>query len=136
MRVVLDANVVVSGIFWAGPPFRVLRLWANDRIQALASAGILQEYAETLRTLGERQKKADLASLWAAFIFNHATLIDVHSRVDACRDPDDNKYLDCAIDGGAEYLVSGDRDLLDLKSFRDVAIVSPRTFLKICSPRD
>lgn len=136
MRVVLDANVVVSGVFWAGPPFRVLSLWVNDRIQVLASAGILQEYGETLSALGARKKTTDLASLWTAFIFNHATLIDVRSQVEACRDPDDNKYLACAIDGGAEYLVSGDRDLLDLKSFRDVAIVTPRGFLQIISAQD
>jgi putative PIN family toxin of toxin-antitoxin system len=131
MRVVLDANVLVSGAFWSGPPFRVLSLWAADQVQVLASEPILQEYAAALRDLGLDRGELHLSHAWIAFIFQHASLIDVRTAVDACRDPDDDKYLACAVDGGADFIVSGDGDLLAMKAFRGIPIVSPRRFLEI-----
>ena len=59
-------------------------------------------------------------------------VIDVHSPVRCCRDPHDDKYLACAADGDADYIVSGDRDLLDLKRFIGIPIVTARQFLTIC----
>ena len=131
MRIVLDANVLASGIFWAGYPFRVLDLWSHDRILVLASESILREYADLLRDLGREEDKEHLADSWVSFVFHHAVLIDVRSRVDASRDPDDNKYLECAIDGGADFVVSGDGDLLSLESFGGIPIVKPRRFVEI-----
>lgn len=93
MRIVLDTNVLASGVFWAGYPFRVLELWANDAVQVLASQAILLEYSRTLQELGRHEAKSPLADDWISFVFNHATLIDVQSSVQTCRDPDDDKYL-------------------------------------------
>ena len=133
MRIVLDANVLVSGVFWAGAPFRVLNLWAHDLVKVLASEPILREYAEVLREMGLDRDNVRLADSWIAFVFQHASLIDVHTRVDACRDPDDNKYLECAVDGGADYIVSGDKDLLALNTFQGIPIVASRRFVEIAS---
>jgi len=130
MRIVLDANVLASGVFWAGYPFRVLELWAHERIRVLVSKAILQEYAGLLRELGRKEDKEKLADLWVSFVFHHAVLIDVRNRVDVCRDPDDNKYLECALDGGASFVVSGDGDLLSLGSFSGIPIVKPRRFVE------
>ena len=128
MRIVLDANVLISGVFWSGYPFRVLDLWAKDKLTVLVSESILREYSDTLGEIGARQGETHLAESWIKFVFNYSTLIDVESRVDVCRDPDDNKYLACAIDGTAEVVVSGDRDLLDLGAFHNIPIVNPRRF--------
>ena len=129
MRIVLDANVLISGVFWSGHPFRVLDLWAKDRLAVLVSEAILREYADTLSELGARQGAGHLAETWIKFVFNHSTLVDVETAVGVCRDPDDNKYLACAIDGAAEAIVSGDRDLLDLGTFKGITIVNPRRFI-------
>jgi putative PIN family toxin of toxin-antitoxin system len=131
MRIVLDANVLVSGVFWAGPPGRVLSLWANDRVQVLASTEILQEYSEILARLATGRATERLSEVWDRFIFQYAVLIDVCTRVHVCRDPDDNKYLACAVDGSAEYLVSGDKDLLELKAYQGIPIVRPSRFLSV-----
>ncbi len=108
MRVMLDANVLVSGIFWAGTPSRVLDLWARDRLSVLASSDILKEYSAVLDRLGRKSGAEHLSAAWTRFVFQHACLIDVRTDVQACRDPADDKYLACAVDGAAEYLVSGD----------------------------
>ena len=131
MRIALDANVLASGVFWAGYPFRVLELWARDRIEVLVSEPILQEYADLLQELGRKEGKEHLGDSWVSFVFHHAILIDVRSHVTASRDPDDNKYLECAVDGSADYVVSGDGDLLSLGSFEGIPIVKPRRFVEI-----
>ena len=133
MRIVLDTNVLVSGVFWAGQPLRVLELWADDRVQVVASESILLEYAAVLKEIGCGRGQLVLAEKWLSFFFQHAALIDVRSAIDVCRDPDDNKYLSCAADGDADYIVSGDRDLLDLKAFVGIPIVTPRQFLALFS---
>lgn len=63
--------------------------------------------------------------------YKHAILVDVRSHVAASRDPDDNKYLECAVDGRADFVVSGDGDLLSLESFDGIPIVKPRRFVEI-----
>ncbi len=131
MRIVIDANVLASGVFWAGFPFRVLQLWAYDKVQVLTSETILREYASTLRELGSRQTESHLAEAWTAFVFHHSVLVDVQSQPTVCRDPDDNKYLACALDGGADYIVSGDKDLLTLECFEGIPIIKPRRFVEL-----
>ena len=134
MRIVLDANVQVSGIFWSGLPFRVLEIWAAGSVQVLVSAEILREYADTLREIGRHQQASRLAESWTTFVFNHSVLVDVQSSVSICRDPDDNKYLACALDGQASFVVSGDKDLLSLGVFQGIPIVKPRDFIKRAFP--
>lgn len=129
MRVVLDANVLISGVFWTGAPFRVLEAWVQDEIQVLASPAILREYSEVLRELGGKKKNLRLADAWIIHVFNQAILIDVRSSFRSCRDPDDDMYLACAIDGGADAIVSGDKDLLALDAFNGIPIVTPRDLL-------
>lgn len=131
MRIVVDANVLVSGAFWSGLPSRVLSLWAHDRVDVLVSESILAEYERVLEEIGRKAKSPELALQWVQFVGQHGTLIDVRSPVCYCRDPNDDKYLACAADGDADYIVSGDRDLLDLKQFIGIPIVTPRRFLEI-----
>ena len=131
MRIVLDANVLASGIFWGGYPLRVLDLWARDQIDVLVSEQILLEYNHVLTELGQEEERSHLAQQWTAFVAQHATMVTPVSSVKVCRDPDDDKYLGCAADGGADYIVSGDEDLLALKQFVGIPIVTPRRFIEL-----
>ena len=135
MRIVVDANVLASGIFWGGYPGRVLDLWAHDRVAILASPAILCEYSRVLTDLGSREGQTTTAGHWLTFIGQHSTLVDPRTVIRMCRDPDDDKYLACAVDGGAECIVSGDRDLLELKSVLGVPIVTPRRFIENTASR-
>jgi len=133
MRIVIDANVLVSGAFWGGVPSQVLALWAHDRVDVLISESILDEYARVLKEIGHKAKAPDLAHQWSQFVGQHGTLIDVRSSIRCCRDPYDDQYLACAADGDADYIVSGDRDLLDLKQFIGIPIITPRKFVELCA---
>ena len=105
----------------------------HDQVQVLTSEPILKEYADLLRDMGRDQEALHLAESWITFVFHHAAVIDVRTRIDACRDPDDNKYLECAVDGGADFIVSGDNDLLSLELFQGIPIVKPRRFVDIAA---
>jgi putative PIN family toxin of toxin-antitoxin system len=127
VKVVIDTNVFLSGIFWAGPAGDVLELWANDRIELVASAAILEEYERVLAEM--ERKEPDRADFWRLFIAQYSTTIDPPARFLVCRDPKDNMFLDCAVAAGAKCLVSGDKDLRVLKKVAGVEILTPREFL-------
>ena len=73
MKVVLDTNVFISGIFWSGPPHKVLSLWVKNRITILITKKILEEY---LRVLGEIDKNGKIAKKWGAFILENASILE------------------------------------------------------------
>ena len=124
MQVVLDTNVVVSGVFWRGTA-----MWAKDKIEVVVSPDILVEYRRLLAEM-ERGKPAGLADAWVVFIAQHATVIHPASHPRLCRDPDDDKFLHCALSAGARALVSGDNDLLSMGRVADVEILTPTAFLR------
>jgi len=129
VRIVLDANVLVSGIFWAGVPSHLLQRWLAGRLEIIASVEIVAEYERVLYEVASPRGRTDLARRWVGLIAEHVTLIDVRPRVKLCRDPDDDKYLDCAVQGGAAYLVSGDKDLLSLVNVHGILIVTAKQIL-------
>lgn len=129
MQVVLDTNVLVSGVFWRGPASRILELWAKDKIEVVVSPEILTEYQRLLAEM-ERDKPAGLADAWTVFIAQHATLIHPAGHPRLCRDPDDDKFLHCALSAGVRAVVSGDKDLLSMGRVADVELLSPTAFLR------
>ena len=124
MRVVVDTNVVVSGIFWRGKPFRILDLWIRGSIEVAASGEILDEYARVLREIGKRYGRSDLAESWNGFIFQNVKIVEARPQFKRCRDPFDNKFIDCAIAADAEIVISGDDDLLSLEHVGKILILN------------
>ena len=130
MRVVIDTNVVASAIFFGGKPKEVIDKLMINNIDAYASSEILEEYTETVEYLKEKfpgkKPKIPLIEIEAK-----CNVIEVRSKVDACRDPDDNKFIECALDSKCYYIVSGDKDLLTVEKYEDIEIVTVADFLKI-----
>lgn len=127
MKIVLDTNVLISGIFWGGSPRKVLSLWAENKIHLLVTRKILNEYLNVLHKI---DSKGETAAKWGAFVLENSVILENKNLVQVCRDPEDNKFLNCSITGGANYLVSGDDDLLSLKIIRSTEILTPVQFLK------
>ncbi|MCK9186819.1 putative toxin-antitoxin system toxin component, PIN family [Candidatus Gracilibacteria bacterium] len=128
MKIVLDTNVLISGVFWKGSPRTVLTLWAKQKIQILVTKNILTEY---MRVLHKIDKKGDETIKWGTFIVENSKMIEDKNITNICRDSEDNKFLNCAIEGKAKYIVSGDDDLLSLKTIREIKIITPVRFLKL-----
>ncbi len=130
MRGVLDTNVVVSGIFWGGTPLLVLEQWALSRFEAFASSLILDEYQRVLRHKN-RQRPVPVLEDWLEFIHARLRIVSPRRQVSLCRDPHDDKFLSCALTARADYIVSGDEDLLAIKDVEGIPIVTPRVFLRL-----
>ena len=81
MRVVVDANVLVSGVFWGGYPNRVLDAWANDRFAILTSPEILSEYSDVLSDLGSRERQSVIARHWLRLLVQHTVTVTVRTSV-------------------------------------------------------
>jgi putative PIN family toxin of toxin-antitoxin system len=130
MRVVVDTNVFVSAAIKQNSlPSLVVR-WLDQHGGLLKS--IVTE-REVLLVLQRPHVAAltipvflrDLAKMLAA-----AELVTIAERIAACRDPKDDKFLELAVNGRANLIVSGDRDLLALNPFREIPIVTPATFVQ------
>jgi len=124
LRVVIDTNILISAIFWVGRPKRLLNVVRRGEVIFLTSKTLL---AELKKVLTSGDKPFRLSEREAKEIIEHlkdiAELVSTTSKVSVCRDEADNRVLECALDGGADYIVTGDRDLLDLKSFKGIRIV-------------
>ena len=129
MKVVLDTNVFVSGIFFKGPPYQILEAWHAGRIALVISPEILEEYRRVSNILAEEFPPVDLVAI-LAFVEREAEFHDAPPLpTPVCSDPDDDKFLSCAVASGATVIVSGDKHLLRISGFRDIKVIKPRGFL-------
>lgn len=129
MKVVIDTNVVVSGIFFGGNPRRVLEAVIKGNTIACASPEIISEYEDIIEEMIQRRQgrlRKDILSPFVAEL----KIYEPKIRVSACRDPEDDKFLSCALDAKAFYIISGDKDLLDMKQYKEVEIVTAADFCK------
>ena len=130
MRIVVDTNVIISGLFFGGNPSKVLMAIVDSKVNALATKEIINEYINVIeRMMTNKTKSFELATL--DILFTSFELIDRKTVLELSRDPDDNKFIECAIDGNAMYIVSGDNDLLVLKQYNDIKIITVNDFCDI-----
>ncbi len=130
MRVVVDTNVLISAILKDKDPEAVL-LYISESpdIEWIASNFILAEYKEVL----SRKKfglSAELVGKWTQMIDLLTTVIDVDLSVDFPRDRKDAKFLECAIAGAAQFLITGDRDFVHAQKLMNTTIISVAKFIE------
>lgn len=129
MRVILDTNVFVSGVFFSGPPFRILEAWRDRRLQLIASQEILEEYQRVGETLAEQFPGVNLQPIIDLVTTNAEIFPNQVLPESVCEDPDDDKFLACALISRCKMIVSGDRHLLKVSGFRGIKVVKPRQFI-------
>lgn len=130
MRVVLDTNTLVSALLFSGTASRLVPLWQSRRIRVVVSRAILREYLRTLAYPKFRLTPLEIRQLVEEEFLPFAETVRVSVRVATIkRDPEDTKFLECALAAHAEYVITGDRDLRDFGSFRGIPIVTVAEFL-------
>lgn len=134
-RVVIDTNVFVSS-FFGGVPREIINLWKEGKITLCLSQGIIEEYLEVLSRLGLKDRKAieQLTQLFAEGFHSLYTSKTPKLQIIEA-DPDDDKFLECAVALQSKVIISGDRHLKDLKKYIDIEILSPREFIDRCQLR-
>jgi len=129
MRVILDTNVFVSGIFFTGPPYQILKAWHDGKLKLVISPEILEEYQRVGAVLNEQFPSIDLGKI-LEMITVKATMVHAQSLPEAvCIDPDDDKFLACALGSKSKLIVSGDKHLLRVSGFREIRVLKPREFV-------
>ena len=128
MKVVLDTNVLISGIFFGGLPRTILDAWAEERFQLLVSPLIFDEYFRTCERLSESRPQLEFQAILASIIGHGKLVPDLTSPGPITADPDDDKFMLCARDSGA-IIISGDRHLLDVSGWEGVRVMKPHDFL-------
>lgn len=130
MKIVIDTNVFVSSVF-GGLPRQVVELWFDGRLTLCLSEPIVTEYQRVLREIGA-VSAAEERALIEAFASGEGVLYtsDPPPIESVSPDPDDDKFLECALELGAERVVSGDSDLLELDSYMGIPILTPRELLE------
>ena len=127
MRIVVDTNVLISGVFFGGFPRKILRASVEGRVRACASMEILNEYQEIIREM-VRRKQGNIDVSILNPLIRSMEVIEPASKIEICRDPDDDKFINCAKDAQAIYIVSGDKDLLVIQQFENISIVTAKEF--------
>jgi putative PIN family toxin of toxin-antitoxin system len=130
IRAVIDTNVFVSILFGSPIMKELLEYCAMHKFTWVVSEDIYSEYKRVIEYKKFNFRK-EIKQKLLYFIEELAEFVHVSSNVTVSRDKDDNKFINCAIDGNCNFIVSGDKDLLEIKGYGGIRIVTVKEFLEI-----
>jgi putative PIN family toxin of toxin-antitoxin system len=132
IRVVLDTNVQISALLFKGELSRIVGLWQEGKIIPIISKETFDELRSVLEYPKFSLSHAEIRSLIEREILPFFEVVSVRRHVKgACRDPGDDMFISCAISANADYIVTGDKDLFDLKKYRSIRIIRASDFIRI-----
>lgn len=132
VKIVVDTNIYISAIFWAGKPRGVIDLGREGHIFIFTSLEIEKEIAEKLETKFKLEED-EISQILLDFS-SFAIPVKVNNRVQAILDdPDDDKFIECALACNADYIVSGDSHLLKIKEYAGIKVLNASEFLSVIS---
>lgn len=127
---VLDTNVLIRALLLPASTVQTALVKALRQGKIAQSLSTLDELKEGVeRTKFDKYVSREERIRFFTSLLSEAVMIEITTQITACRDPKDNKFLDLAVSGGAESLISGDRDLLSLHPFQGISILSPAAFV-------
>lgn len=131
MRVVLDTNVFISGTFWEkGASGRIINLWKEQELTLVTSSEIVAELVRVLREF-KIQLGEDTIKTLEQTILKNSVVVEPKTKITIVTDdPTDNKFIEAAIEGKAQHIITQDKHLLKIKKYKTVTIVTPETFLE------
>jgi putative PIN family toxin of toxin-antitoxin system len=122
-------DVFISGVFFGGSPYQILKAWQSGEFELVISQDILEEYARVGEIMAEEHPKIDLSHT-LRFLVEHATIYRaVELKESVCEDPDDDKFLACALASGSTIIISGDKHLLNVSGYEGIEVLKPRQFV-------
>jgi len=130
LRAVIDTNVLISGLFFGGWPYRVLEAWRDGRVEIVVSQSVLEEYWAVARRLSHEFPGVEVEPLLEMLSARVKVVESLDLPAPVCEDRADDKFLACALAGGARVVVSGDRGLQRASGYQGIEVVSPRRFIQ------
>jgi uncharacterized protein len=131
-RVVLDTNVLISALLFRGGLSKIVGLWQKGKIIPVISKETFSEFVTVLEYPKFSLTQEETDSIIKYEILPYFEIVEVVKDVKGIgRDPEDDKFISCAFSGSADYIVSGDKDLFDLKQYKSIKIIKASDFLKM-----
>ena len=132
IRAVPDTNVLVSALLFGGRVSALQAAWQGGRVRLVLCRETVDELLRVLAYPKFRLSAREISFLIESEVLPFADVVDISGRKEAyCRDPEDDKFIHCALSGRCMYLVSGDKDLLSLGQVGTLRIVAPEGFLAL-----
>jgi putative PIN family toxin of toxin-antitoxin system len=130
MKVVIDTNVFVSS-FFGGNPRKIIDLWEKERMTLCLSKDVLDEYIDDLQRVGLKDEN-EIEELLSLFAKGFNILFTTKTpKISAVKDdPDDHKFIECAVTLKAEVIITGDKALKRIGEYMGIKILTPQQFLK------
>ncbi|WP_396229713.1 putative toxin-antitoxin system toxin component, PIN family [Geminocystis sp. NIES-3709] len=130
-RIVIDTNVIVSALIFSESTTMQVFREAKEKGVLLISSEILSELIDVLsRQKFDRYLSREIREDFLASLYIEAQIIEITDKIEICRDFNDNKFLELAVNGNATHIITGDKDLLELHPFQGIPILTPRQFLQ------
>jgi len=131
-KVVLDTNKLVSALFFKGGLAGIVDLWKNGRIISVLSKETFAEFKSVLEYPKFSLTRQEIKVIIEEEVLPYFEVIEIADNIKGiCRDVDDDKFIACAVSASADFIVTGDKDLLDMGKFRSVKIISASVLLKM-----
>lgn len=134
-KIVLDTNILISGVIASGHSAAILDAVRKGKFELVTSAHLLEEFSDVIsrrRIARKYPKAAQEADALLDFLRAFASLVPgIPEPENISADRDDDYVLACALEGGADCIISGDPHLLDLKTYKNIPILTPRKFAEM-----
>ena len=129
LRIVLDTNVIVSAIIFNGKPREIYDFALNEKYRTITSSTLISELTGILiKRFSFSLAEIKLIEYQIRDIFE---IVHPKESINEVRDVDDNRVLEAAVTGKCKYIITGDKDLLELKSYHQITILKPGDFLEL-----
>lgn len=140
MRIVVDTNILVSGFLWGGVPLRVLELARSKSISIISSEPLIAEFTLVIFRDKFTERFQQIGRTPDEFLADYRNLVEIVQPAEiepvVLNDPPDDAVLACALGGNAEYIISGNRHLLNLNSYHSIPIMTATNFLELIATSD
>ena len=130
MKIILDTNVIVSGIFFSGPPYEILKAWRNGKFKIVVSQEILLEYQRIAEKLNQKFPMINIQPMIDLLTVKADLVIGPELPIQICKDPGDDKFISCALASGSKIIITGDKHLLNVNGYKGLEIIRPREFVE------
>lgn len=130
MKIILDTNVIVSGIFFSGPPYEILKAWRNGKFKIVVSQEILLEYQRIAEKLNQKFPMINIQPMIDLLTVKADLVIGPELPIQICKDPGDDKFISCALASNSKIIITGDKHLLNVNGYEGLEIIRPREFVE------
>ena len=131
-KVVLDTNILISSLLFKGTLSRIVDLWKDGKILPVISRETFHEFKTVLEYPKFKLTKGETKAIIEEEILPFFEIVEITNTVSGiCKDPDDDKFIACALSASADFIVSGDKALCDVVTHKSIKIISASHLLKI-----